>query len=279
MGLIQAILDTSRRAVATGALQPIETETFLQEDAGVHFILRTVSGLARKEKARAAAPAADPLGDFDPELFVADLGSTHYVLLNKFNVVAGHALIVTRRFEPQESLLTLDDFEALDACLRDVDGLAFYNGGQAAGASQARKHLQLVPLPLASESPDAVPIERVLGSDRAGPAFAHAYAALPERTSAEGQHAHYLRLLRQIGVRPDTHAHGGPPAGAYNLLVRRRWMLVVPRARACFGTIPVNALGFAGSLFVPSRADLELARAIGPMQVLRGVAGGGVDRA
>ena len=49
-------------------------------------------------------------------------------------------------------------------------------------------------------------------------------------------------------------------------------MFVVPRSSACFESIPVNALGFAGSLFVPSQQDLERVRSVGPMQVLRTVA-------
>jgi ATP adenylyltransferase len=267
--LRSAIEATSRRALASGALQPIETDTLLHEDAGVRFILRRVSSLVRKEEARVAArKVADPLGDYDPDLFVADLGPSHYVLLNKFNLMAGHVLIVTRHFEPQESLLTRADFEALARVLAEVDGLGFYNGGTEAGASQPRKHLQLVPLPLAPESPDDVPIERVLGDDGPGPAFAHAFAPVEADASPADLHALYLRLLRQVGLQ----AGNGAPSGAYNLLVRRRWMLLVPRSRASFESIPVNALGFAGSLFVRSAADLERARAVGPMQVLRAVA-------
>src|SRR5512147_666107 len=158
---LSLVEQATRRALASGALQPIETETILLEDGGVRFIVRAVSSLARKSEARSSAAAADPLGDYEPDLFVADLAPSHYVLLNKFPVVAGHALLVTRRFERQERLLGVEDFGALLACLREVDGLGFYNGGIAAGASQGRKHLQFVPLPLAAKSPDDVPMERL----------------------------------------------------------------------------------------------------------------------
>ena len=40
------------------------------------------------------------------------------------------------------------DFDALARGLAAIDGLAFYNGGTVAGASQPHKHLQLVPVPL-----------------------------------------------------------------------------------------------------------------------------------
>jgi ATP adenylyltransferase len=265
------VQDMTRRALASGALQPIEASTTLVDDAGVRFILRATSSLARKDKARRAAPVADPLGDFEPELFVDDLGPTHYVLLNKFPLQAGHVLLVTRRFERQERLLTVADFEALLGCLGEIDGLGFYNGGAVAGASQPRKHLQFVPLPLAAESPDEVPMERAL--DGATPlAFRHAFARIAPHEAAAAWHACYRELLRRAGISAVGVVDGEIQSAPYNLLARRHWILVVPRSQADFGSIPVNALGFAGSLFVRSQADLERARAVGPMEVLRAVA-------
>jgi ATP adenylyltransferase len=49
-------------------------------------------------------------------------------------------------------------------------------------------------------------------------------------------------------------------------------MLAVPRVRECYGTVSVNALGFAGSLFVKDTEQLETIRAAGPMNVLKRVA-------
>jgi len=48
-------------------------------------------------------------------------------------------------------------------------------------------------------------------------------------------------------------AGGGVEDGkrsAYNLLVMREWMVLVPRCRECFEGGSVNALGFAGCFFV-----------------------------
>ena len=61
-------------------------------------------------------------------------------------------------------------------------------------------------------------------------------------------------------------------AGPYNLLATRRWMMLVPRARECFQGISVNALGFAGSLFVRDQRQLGIIRDCGPMTVLTSVA-------
>lgn len=268
---LSIVQNAMRRALADGALQPIETQTLLLDSEGVRFVLRTVSSLARKDKARHVAAAGDPLGDYDRSLFVADLVPSHYVLLNKFQLLAGHVLLVTRRFERQERLLAVEDFAALITCLGEIDGLGFYNGGVEAGASQRHKHLQLVPLPLTHESADEVPMERVLGSVSRLP-FRHAFARLAPQATAPELHALYRELLHRCGISAVAAEDGEVQSAPYNLLVRRGWMLVVPRSRECFESISVNGLGFAGSLFLRSQEELDRVHAIGPMQVLRAVA-------
>jgi ATP adenylyltransferase len=237
------------RARASGALQPIATESCVIEDGGVEFVLRFVSSLARKEAARAGPP--DALGNYEPDLFVCDVSPTHYVLLNKFNVLPHHLLVVTRRFEPQEAPLTLQDFEALARSVPGPDWLAFHNAGRDAGASQPRKHLQLVPMP-------RIPIEPFLEAGGKLP-FKHAFARLPAQGTL---HELYRELLEvcEITTQP------------YNLLIARRWMLLVPRRNERFESLSVNAVGFAGSLFARTREEVELIRARGPMNVLRAVA-------
>jgi len=241
----------ARHASASGALQPIRTESAVIDDAGVRFAAHAVSSLARKQ----AAPAvADALGDYEPDLFVCALSPTHYLLLNKFNVLPYHVLIVTRRFEPQEALLALPDFEALALCTAGFGDLAFYNCGAQAGASQPRKHLQLV-------SMAEIPIEPFLDAGGKLP-FRHACVRIAGAEAPAVLHRRYLDLLQACGI-------AGTP---YNLVLTRRWMLLVPRARSHFESIAVNSLGFAGSLFVRTAQELERVRAFGPMNVLRQVA-------
>ena len=236
------------RALASGALQPIATQSEVLE---AHFVVRAASTIA----ARAAAPhRADPLGDYEPDLFVADVGSTHYVLLNKYPATASHLLLVTRKFQDQERLLDAADFAALAELMGALGGLGFYNAGRAAGASQARKHLQLVPLPLAPEVPAPVPLEPLYA--RGALPFRHAFAAL---SGLEAMAEVYRELIARCPLAP------------YNLLVTRDWMLLVPRRQERYESVSVNALGFAGSLFVRDAAELELVRRAGPMNVLRAV--------
>jgi ATP adenylyltransferase len=262
----------------------------------VRFVVRTVSSLARKRLAGATALPKDgarpnPFAPPDAELVVGELTATHFGVLNRYPVVDHHLLVVTREFVDQDLLLDRSDFDAAVACLREVDGLVFYNGGRVAGASQAHRHLQLVPLPLGGGA-WGVPMEALFDQWSSGGGttrllrlpFRNAFAVL--EPSFLDDPAAADRLLETYGVmldacrlRDESANDGGRAAneperqrGPYNLLVTRRWMLLVPRSREHFGTISVNALGFAGSLFVRDEAEMQMLRAAGPMTVLKAVA-------
>jgi len=299
--LRDAIAQRTRHALQCGALQRIDTVLTHLDDGGVRFAVREVSSLARKEAARRAqAPSQgqpqalprDPFLPYDDDLYVGDLSATHVALLNKYNVLDEHLLIVTRRFVPQETLLDQADFAALVVALRGFDALGFYNGGPQAGASQPHKHLQAVPLPLDTAGA-ALPVQTLLDAAPAdgacvpGLPFAHAFARLDfdESASASGKTTDedvrrdaqravetYRALLRaaHIGTQEvDGVPHQRTP---YNLLVTRRWMLVVAREAERVEGISVNALGFAGSLFVRDAAQREALARIGPMTALARVA-------
>jgi len=251
----------------------------------VPFCVRVLTDRARRAEAEyrrrkfASGPRSNPFLPYDEDLFIAELSTTHLCLLNKFAVFDSHLLIVTRDFESQDAALTLADLEAVWLCLDQVGGLAFYNAGEVAGASQAHKHLQLVYGPL-SPGPE-IPIEGLLATtsgDGVGavPAlpFPHAFARLdPASTrTPPAAAAACLAVYRAMLEHLDLQAPGRNPS-PYNLLFTRRWVLLVPRSRECFSSISVNALGFAGSLLARNQDELGELRAAGPMAALQQVAG------
>lgn len=282
-GALRARLDaTVAHALAVGALQPIRTREVVIADGGVDFRVRQVDSLARKEDERrrqaAAVPdrirPANPFLPPEPELTLGTLSESHVGVLNKFNVLPSHLLVVTRRFEHQEALLTGADLGVVSRCLREMDALVFYNGGEVAGASQTHKHLQMVPLPLAPDGP-ALPMEARLlgddGNDASPPPFAHAWGRIDggaDGLDPDRLYQHYRSLLERIGVRPLEGEGPERQSNPYNLLVTRRWMLAVPRRGECVDGISINALGFAGSLFVKDAAGLAAIRRRGPMNLL-----------
>ena len=115
------VIAQTQYALKSGALQPIDTDYAWIEQGGITFLVRISTSLIRKAEAKRASSAQsagfNPFLPYDPDLFVANLSQTHLCLLNKYNVTDHHLLIVTRAFEPQETLLELPDFEALWLCM------------------------------------------------------------------------------------------------------------------------------------------------------------------
>lgn len=304
------------RARASGALQPIETIQTVVEEHGIPFLVRVLAGQAGRAAIRQkqvsanidtspvsidpaladpasappamanlppsvrGAPAFDPFLPYDPDMFVADISPTHVCLLNKFNVIDHHLLVVTRAFEEQDGAINAADFAALWACMAEVEGLAFYNAGRLGGASQRHKHLQVAPLPW-GPGERRLPVEAALAIDKLGEEprlrtwpYVHAAVRLESQWLADPEAAgerlvrRYAALLRVFDITVDS---GSGFLPAYNLLATQSWMALVPRQQEEYEGIAVNALGFAGSLLVRSEGQLEYLKTVGPLAVLRAV--------
>jgi ATP adenylyltransferase len=274
----------TQHGLACGALQPMETVCEFIEQAGVHFLVRSLVNRGRQHFDNKAKRTADvgfnPFLPYDEDLFVTDISATHLCLLNKFNVLDHHLLVVTRDFEEQEKALTWRDFHALSACMAEINGLAFYNSGPAAGASQQHKHLQFAPLPLAPTGPP-IPMEPALHLDSVGAEvssspdlpFVHSLVRLdPDlftapATAADALFEYYNDMLQAVNVQ----IRADKPSSPYNLLVTQQWMLLVPRTRGAFDSIAINSLGFAGLLLAKNAQSMQKIKAHGPITVLRNV--------
>jgi sulfate adenylyltransferase (ADP) / ATP adenylyltransferase len=289
--LWERIITATERATASGVLLSAPTTFTFVEDGGIRFFVRVLASLKRKDEARekqaAAASSDKQMNPFLPpekDLTVADISTSHIAILNKYNVVDHHLLIVTRSFEDQEMLLTVQDFDALWTCMAEFNCLGFYNGGREAGASQQHKHLQIVPLPLAPEGP-AVPIEPLLahtGGDLiktiSGFAFLHAFVRLDRNPAESPSQAAkkaftlYIAMLRSVGISIPSPNGLTRQSLPYCLLVTREWMLLVPRSTEFFEDISLNSLAFAGSFFVRDIRQLDRLRSVGPMHALTSTA-------
>ena len=286
------IVRVSANALSRGALVPVATESAWVDDSGIRFFVRMLSSLrlkdrAARQQAREASLATgevNPFLPYEPDLFVAEVSDTHVAILNKFNVVRHHLLIVTREFEDQDTLLSLADFSALLKCVGEYNSLGFYNGGKNAGASQRHKHLQLVPLPLAPEGP-LIPIEPLVGQAvfqgifGTVPAFPflHVLVKLDVRDmkypaeSAERAYTCYGAMLRRLGMNAPDSNMLQMQSGPYCLLVAPQWMLLIPRSEEFFDSISINSLGFAGALLVRNKKQMERVKRFGPMNLLKAV--------
>ena len=281
------VREQSIQAADSGALVPLETSVHTLEDQGVPFIVRMAQNLDRKKAASPQSnegPRKDPfLPPYEPDLYVGDICATHVGLLNKFCVLQHHLLMVTRDYAEQTELLDESDFHALLCGLAAVDGLAFYNGGTDAGASQPHKHLQLVPLPLAPGSnnlplapkliPDNAAHENAAEgtvSSRSDLPFAHAITPMPRGClEAPEQGARqllgaYHALWSALGFKLEGRHQPIP----YNLLATREWLWLVPRSRETWQGLGANGLAFAGALMVRDPSEYTRLESLGPMRLL-----------
>eukprot|EP00963_Diacronema_lutheri_P014109 scaffold2858_cov659-Pavlova_lutheri.AAC.80 len=286
----RSIVDAYARAERNGSAYKTDTRAeFLREptiDATV--VLRVATALRDKPKAEPTTPKGNwrnPFLPYDEDLWCCDLSETHVLLLNKFNVVPHHTLVVTKEFKSQEDPLEIDDVKALwDTLLCYPSGsLAFYNSGPHSGKSQPHKHVQVIPLPLAdglSMLPfqhlfEAAWTERANDSDSTHEdgtcfpvktlPFVNYACKLDALMSSSEVHRRYQALVASV-----VQQAGSVPV-SYNLLLTADWMMAVPRKQEKAGPVSVNALGFAGTFLLRSVEEINYMRNLGCLAVLQTV--------
>ena len=162
--------------------------------------------------------------------------------------------------------------------MAQIDGLMFFNGGAQAGASVQHRHLQIAPFDaplLQALLPDAAADHAAQQLARLP--FAHALvkfdSALPASTDAAGARLHdaYQGCLEHCGLAPASDGRLPP----YNLLATRECLLLVPRSRETWDDgdtrVSLNAMSFAGSIFVRDPALAPRIRQAGILRLLRSV--------
>lgn len=267
------LVEQSQYALSTGALQPIATEATHLTDGEVNFVVRILANMHRKQATtqQQRQVKRNPFLPYETDLFVGHFSETHLGLLNKFNAVDHHLLIVTRQFEDQQTPLQSPDFAAAMQVLQEKAGLVFYNSGPIAGASQPHRHLQWIPFPLGDNGetfPLASLFQQAINAAHALP-FQTAIAPLTADhlnsfNAGDVCHQTYGQLLQQLHLHTAADSHPHP----YNLLMTRDFMAIVPRSQESYQGIEVNALGFAGGLLARNHAQLQTLKNIGPFNLL-----------
>jgi len=290
--LWKQVAKVTESALASGALKTIPTHCeerqFLCGNTTIHGQVHVVDNLARKseEMAKRVKQTPNPK-DFNPflpyetSLYVGELTKNYRCLLNKFNIMDHHILMVTTDFSPQQAPLDLNDFLAAQICLQAHDGLVFYNGGTKAGASVVHKHLQMIPLPLATPSPStpfpfsglfvnvditektALPFPHRVTPTDYGPSVTNNMCQELAKNNCQS----YYRLLNDLNVTPQ--ANGLIPP--HNMLMTRDYLWVIPRSQESHHGLAVNALGFAGTLLLKNETQLKQFDEIGYLELLKSV--------
>jgi ATP adenylyltransferase len=274
----------TRRALAAGALHLPEADPIeeLMEDGGIPFLVRVVPHLSKRIPLAGKTPLVAPSNPFlpyDDALFVENITDTYVCLLNKYSALNLHTLLVTRTFVDQAQPLNLADFIAIHQSLSTFDGLIIFNCGKESGGSQPHRHIHFLPHSYHAQA-RPWPIEDAV-SDlwscfeiRQIPIFPflHSIARLEHWKNRDPveQAILSLELYQQMLIEVGLQSMSDPVdrLGDYNLLMNRRWMMLIPRCRSSYGDISINGLGFSGLLLVTDKSHLQTIKTAGPLSVL-----------
>ncbi len=281
----QKITLATEKAIQLEALHSVPNHYEIIEDNNIPFIVRVVDNLNRKDQAKKKenktqkkAHNFNPFLPYEKDLFVGDISDSHLAILNKYNVVDNHCLIITRAFESQNNILNYNDFYALWKILKQVKGLGFYNCGTLSGASQPHKHLQFIPQFL-RDNIHNIPINDLIiayqqfNKKVAIDTLKYAHRIMyfnPETLTKSIEELatitteYYRQILRDLGIETINNQ----PSQDYNLLITQEWIKIIPRSQEKYQSISINSLGFAGALLVRNEEQLDILKQDKPLNIL-----------
>ncbi|MEZ2720269.1 DUF4922 domain-containing protein [Paenalcaligenes hominis] len=280
---MQSINACMEHALQAGVLQPIEFHAEAVPTHDVNFQICWVPALSIKANGTPKGfPGSAHDANFnpflppDPTLTVGRLGDYHHAVLNKFPVCAQHLVIPRVDYADQRSRLQYEDFLALTLLLTEYGGLGFFNGGPEAGASQHHLHVQW--LPDAPTNASLIPfvkdldpeLEYQIQQQRHWP-FPHAFVYIEPSSDpyeyARDLYQSYQRICQQMQLQPCTQGFMPP----LNLLIQQGWLLIVPRSQNHINDISLNALSFAGVIYVREKEHIDFVKKQGILHVLAAV--------
>ncbi|WP_116473104.1 DUF4922 domain-containing protein [Zobellella maritima] len=256
MDIFELGRQVATRAKDSGALCSVPTRVFTHQERGLTFLIHLLDGPLHKPHAR-GQNHRDPFASPDPELLVAQY--PHYsLLLNKFNVLSCHLLLITRDLHPQDGSLTEQDFAAFWPLLCAHGAIGFYNGGPDAGASQPHRHFQLLPGQF-DTGLSGPPINPADADTRQLLSPHSVWLELSAGDDSHKVYAAYRLACRQLKL---------VPTDPFNLILLPEGLWVIPRSCRRVAT-EINALAFLGSLFAVDRQQLDDIRRSGVVNILR----------
>lgn len=222
----------------------------------------------------------DPFARPEPELAIdSNYSDSHFLVLNKFPVLSGHFMMVTKEFESQNNPLSLNEIGSIFQILTDLDDkpcerkwFAFYNCGPESGASQPHKHIQFMGIPKDFKT---IP-ERILElkrSDSVQPNFSFAYCierVMEDNVEVEALFTIYVSLLRRVLTLIKKY---GIEKISYSFCCTTDYIYLVPRRSAkADGIFGANACAFMGLLISKDDATEQYIKSMSPEDVLMKVA-------
>jgi ATP adenylyltransferase len=224
---------------------PSSLHIIKQSDVGMDMHIRFVPGLTRRPEGPVLK--VNPFLPPDVNLvLVAGFTEQYHLIWNKYAVMEGHVMLVTKNYVPQEAPLGEPDFNAILSFFNEVPSgsLLFYNSGPESGASQPHRHIQF----LIFDAPSYIPLHVALLTGQEPLAgVVHEKCFLPPSAQPRDLLALYVDMMARISEYQ-----------SYNLLMTTEWMIIVPRRNATYHGISVNALGFSGLFLTRTQQDADI---------------------
>lgn len=235
--------------------------------------------------------AENPFENPEPELTVVPSfgeDGKYRIVLNKFPVVEAHFMLVTTKFESQNSPLSPSDLHSTYRILNNLklhdctkEWFAFYNCGPQSGASQPHKHIQFMTIPsghcpsadvLANTSKFSIPDQSQEPLQDASLPYAHFLLRLPDDPKEVTEDVLALIFVSLLQRTLTVLKENDADHISYNFLITDKYMMLVPRSRSKFrDTLGLNSCAFMGLLLCKSSELVDLVKTEGPETILQEV--------
>ncbi|WP_320676853.1 ATP adenylyltransferase [Prochlorococcus sp. MIT 1300] len=270
----KALIRTNQ-ALENGALVHLRTKVeTLTNNPGNDFELRSLS-VPTPAHLNAAGPKINPFRPWDKRLEIECVSKEHVLILNKYPVHKGHMLLITKRWEPQNGWISIEDWNAIAKIDYDTSGLWFFNSSSNAGASQPHRHLQL----LRRASGEMICpredwfIDRIKNKKDETVLDRSCLVIQREPTSNQQEGIilmqKYCELVTAMSIGDPMRDEA--PRTPYNLLITPRWIAVIKRRKEGAYGFSINGLGFAGYLLSTEDSDIEWLQKHGPTSLIESV--------
>ena len=260
-------LEVSFSAEENGALVPLETiKLNIGPNYQKGFELRKLVGEFPKQ-IKNNQLYQNPFKPYDKRLFIDNINNSHILILNKFPVQKGHMLLITKEQEPQDGWLSPNDFKSLLNVDIDSSGLWFFNSSSASGASQAHRHLQLLPRAINDvDCPRNDWFNSLIQSKSKATILERSIEVVPRIRNKSPEDYKYLYqkyIDLSVKLKIGTPELDNKPLKPYNLVICKNWISVIRRSKEIGCTFNINGLGFAGYLLSTSSKSSAIFEKIG----------------
>jgi len=262
-------LKKTKISIHSKSLFPLKTTDITKKIyRGNDFIIRELD-ISKFKKNTSIGPKNNPFKPWDKILEIDSIGNHHQLILNKYPVQLGHALLITNEWREQSGWIDIKDWQAVKKVNEDTTGLWFFNSGPLAGASQPHRHIQLL---------RRDPSELLCPREK----WIHEFNKLNYKNQKireniivkkfsnsindENIHEIYNELSNKLGL--GDAKKDNKPKYPYNLIFTNNWMVLIRRKKDNLHGISINALGFAGYILVTEKSNINYLKKIGPEKLL-----------